>query len=546
MNEDVPRPGPFDVAVIGYGPTGLALAYWLGSAGHTTVVIERWPDLYAMPRAGHVDGEVMRLFQKMGVAQAIAEDSSITGHTVIRDADGVQMATVPAEESDQGWRSHYSLYQPNLERILDSKVRETGHVTVLQGWEAESIDLGGDGEVRISIASGQGGGGQWAPAGGRRVVSARWLIGADGANSIVQRHIRGQFHDLGYKARDLVIFADRLDPAVGATMPDSEVGMVLPRPYCAWRESGKRYARWEFAVHDEELSSELSTEDKAWELIAPWGFTPGNSRLVRHSVFEFETVIAEVWRRGNIMLAGDAAHRMPPFQGQGMCSGQRDAAALAWRLDLVLREVADAAILDSYAPERKPQVRQLIENAAERATLFWSTDPEVARERDARMREGFVRQGLVAENLKNGYGTVPPLTDGFLMKLGGEAVSPAGQLSAQFTVGRSGNESLLDDYVGANWLLLTLDQSLMASLGAADRELLKQLDATEFVLGAGETQSGFEDVEGNYARWLTQLGCRLVLVRPDSYIFGGASDPDGMRSLLESLRKQLHVKAEMA
>lgn len=529
--------GPFDVAIIGYGPTGLALAYWLGKAGHNTVVIERWSDLYALPRAGHVDGEVMRLFQRMGIAESIAADSSVISHSVIIDANGEKMAKVDAEPSDQGWASHYSLYQPKLERMLDANVRSTGHVTVRQGWQADSIEEDADGHYRIGISFGVSRDGQWNATGERQAVTARWLVGADGANSIVNQYLDCDVHDLGYKARDLVIFADRLDPAVGESMPDSEVGMSLPRPYCAWRESGKRYARWEFSLHDDESSAEMSTEAKAWELIAPWGFTPDNARLIRHNVFEFETLMADRWQRGNVLLAGDAAHRMPPFQGQGMCSGQRDAAALAWRLDLVLRGVAHRDILDSYTEERKPQVLHLTKVASERAQLFWSTDPDVMRERDALMREG-----LAAPSPDDGYGTVPALTEGILMRIDGQVVAPAGQLSAQFPVARSGRESLLDNHVGASWLLLAVDRSLLASLRAADRDVLTQLDATEVVLGVDARQGEFEDAGGNYARWLNDLGCRLALVRPDCYIFGGAADADGVRSLFDSLRDQLHLK----
>lgn len=527
---------PFDVAIIGYGPTGLALAYWLGSAGHNVVVIERWSDLYTLPRAGHVDGEVMRLFQRMGIAEPIAADSSITRHTVIRDADGARMATIPAEPSNQGWWSHYSLYQPNLERMLDDAVRATGHVTIRQGWQADTLEEDADGHFRIGIAFGKSHDGQWVATGERQELTTRWVIGADGANSFVSRYMNGMVEDLGFAARDLVVFADRIDPGVGATMPDSEVGMMLPRPYCAWRESGKRFARWEFSVHDDESTTEMSAEAKAWELIAPWGFTPDNSRLIRHTVFEFQTLMLDQWRCGNIVLAGDAAHRMPPFQGQGMCSGQRDAAALAWRLDLVLRGISGAAILDSYTGERKPQVLELTKVASERARLYWSTDPEVMRDRDAKMRTG-----LVAANLNNGYGTVPALTDGILMRNGGQLTPPAGQLSAQFTVARMGEEFLLDNHVGASWLLLSVDQSLLGSLRTADRDVLRQLGTVEVVFGADAGQEGFEDVGGKYARWLNDLGCGLVLVRPDCYIFGGAADADGVRSLFESLREQLHL-----
>ena len=397
-----------------------------------------------------------------------------------------------------------------------------------------------DGGVRISIASGEAHDGQWTRTDRQEMVRARWLVGADGANSVVQRFIHGTFRDFGYKARDLVIFADRLDPSVGAAMPDSEVAMVLPRPYVAWRESGKRYARWEFSVHDDESTLDMSAAEAAWELIAPWGFTPDNARLVRHSVFEFETVLAEQWRRGNVLLAGDAAHRMPPFQGQGMCSGQRDAAALAWRLDLVLRAVADPALLDSYAPERKPQVAELITQAAERGTIFWATDPKVARERDIRMRRGFA-----SENLTNGYGTVPPLVDGFLMKGPEGVVAPAGQLSAQFPVNRSGHVALLDDHLRAGWQLITVDQSLLSALRPEDHQVLKHLGAVEVLLG-GDPNSAFEDLDGSYAQWLAGLGRQLLLIRPDCYIFGGADDPDSVRLLFDSLIEQLHLRVESA
>ncbi|OUE42593.1 hypothetical protein BZY94_20990 [Burkholderia territorii] len=530
----------YDVAIVGYGPTGLALAYWLGQAGHRTVVIERWPELYKLPRAAHVDGEVMRLFQRMGIAETIASDSSIIGHTVVRDSQGLQLTKVQAEDSDQGWASHYSLFQPNLEIALDRQVRSSGNVTVLQGWQAERIERSGSYSVKIEIAAGIGNGGHWVATGQRQLISARWLIGADGANSLVQNFLGSAVEDLGYSDRALVIFARRLDPTVGSTMPDSEVGMVLPRPYAAWRESGKRFARFEFLVHGHETTPEMSTEAKTWELIAPWGFTPANAELIRHTVYEYRTLVVESWRNNNILLAGDAAHRMPPFQGQGMCSGLRDAVALAWRLDLVLRGLADAAILDSYTQERRPHVRQLTLNAAERGKQFWLTDPEAARRRDA-----FLREMAVNENLKRGYGSMPPLSDGLLMKGPDGLVAPAGRLSAQFTVMHDSQKFLLDDHIGARWLLLSTDPLLVQALNAAESLLLQRLSAHTIVLSGNDTQGGFHDVNGEYRRWMDELGCRLVLIRPDCYIFGGANNRQGIRAMLESLREQLHLTADL-
>ncbi len=529
----------YDVAIIGYGPTGLALAYWLGRAGHRTVVIERWPELYKLPRAGHVDAEVMRLFQRMGIAREIAGNSSVTRRTVIHGADGALIAELEAENSDQGWHAHYSLFQPQLEQSLDAKVRDTGNVTVLQGWQAESIEHGEDGRLAITIASGTGDAGRWIPTGSRATVAARWLIGADGANSVVAEHAGTVYEDLGYRARALVVFAERLDATAGAAMPDADVGMLTTRPYVAFRESGKRFARWELHLRDEESAAEMGSESKAWELIAPWGFNPDNSRLVRHSVYDFCTLIAEEWRVGRILLAGDAAHRMPPFQGQGMCSGQRDAAALAWRLDLILRGVSDETLLDSYVAERRPHVFELTRNSAERGQQFTLTDPELARQRDELMKKGAASANVA----RRGYGSVPALVDGFLMKNGDLAVAPAGRLSAQFSVEHSGRVSLLDDHVGANWLLITRDRSVLDSLTGPERETLHRIGAQTWAVSDGAAEGGFDDIDGNYARWLSELGCRAVLIRPDSYLFGGAGDSEAVHALFASLNAQLHLKA---
>lgn len=535
MNEhDVPAK-TFDVAVIGYGPTGLALACWLGAAGHRTVMIERWPDLYTLPRAGHVDGEIMRLFQKLGVAESIAEDSSVVGPVRVRDADGDVLGTIPPEECKQGWAAHYSLYQPNLERVLDERVRATGNVTILQGWQAESISAGAGESVRIRIASGVGQAGQWIATGKSTEVAARWLIGADGANSLVAGFVGSKVEDLGFQARALVIFAERLEPSIGSTMPDSEVGMLLSRPYIALRESGKRFARWEFLVLPDESTDEMNEVDKAWELIAPWGFAPENSRLVRHTVFEFRTLLADSWRKDNMLLAGDAAHRMPPHNGQGMCSGQRDAAALAWRLDLVLRGVSSPELLDSYTPERRPHVLEVTRNSAERAAVFWNVDPGTARERDAAMR-----QGMSSKNFGQSYGAVPPLSDGVLFRGADGPIGPAGELSPQFRVRCSGVEMLLDDHVGGRWLLIVTDPSFVEGLGADDQQLVQRLGARVWVLG--DEDSDIADVDGDYARWLSELGCGAVLIRPDSYIFGGAETVADVRSLLSSLTAHLHLR----
>lgn len=538
MNNSETSTDTYDVAIIGYGPTGLATAYWLGRAGHKVVVIERWPELYHLPRAAHVDGEIMRLFQRMGMAEEIAADSSLTCRTVVRDSDGELLSDSPMEDCDQGWHSHYSLFQPNLERTIDAGVRQTQNVTVLQGWQLESITKRENDSLLLDIVDGTADKGTWTPGERRSTINARWVIGADGANSSVAEFMDSDPEDLGYKARALVIFAERLDRSVGADMPDSEVGMLLSRPYAAWRESGRRYARWEFLVLDTETTEEMNTEATAWKLIEPWGFSPATAKLVRNTVFEFRTILSRRWRAGRVLLAGDSAHRMPPFQGQGMCSGQRDAAALAWRLDLVLRGLADPTLLDSYQEERLPHVRELIMNSAERGQQFWLTDPVLARERDARMREGLVRS-----NLKKNYGAVPSLTAGCLQHSGGRFAGLAGSLSPQFPVNVEGDRVLLDDVVRSRWSLIVQHRETLAALDPADLAALADVGTRIWVLD--DERDDLDDVDGSYRAWLERVECEAVLVRPDSYIFGGAGDANGLLTTVRSALAQLHLKQKV-
>jgi 2-polyprenyl-6-methoxyphenol hydroxylase-like FAD-dependent oxidoreductase len=529
--------GEFDVAIIGYGPTGLSLAALLGQVGHRCVVIERWPNLYTLPRAGHVDGEIMRLFQKIGIGDYMAGHASVTRNTVILGADGQKVMDSPAEECLQGWEAHYSIFQPELEEALDRQVRSAGTIEVRQGWALRAISEHDDG-VTLQIAEGTALRADWVPTGKEATLSAKWVVGADGASSTVRTYLGIEQTDFGHSSRALVVFAERLDPQVGAEMADAEVGMVPQRPYVALRSSGKRFARWEFHLHEHEDTEAMNDPDRAWELIAPWGFTPVNCRLIRNTVFEFRTLVAESWRKRRFILAGDAAHLMPPHQGQGMCSGQRDAAAIAWRLDLILRGCSHADLLDTYTPERKPHVVALTLNSAERAKAFWITDEVEAAARDEKMREASVTASKNV-NLTKNYGDVPALASGILASEQGRAIGIAGHLSPQFWVACGGRTALLDCFAGFAWTLVSIDASLSAEVASDLDGLLRPLAVRSLILTPSGRDGTFADIDGQYRKWFAEQGCCALLVRPDSYIFGAAQDALEMRALIQSLATQL-------
>ena len=215
-----------------------------------------------------------------------------------------------------------------------------------------------------------------------RELRARFAVGCDGANSFVRERIGSGWHDLGFQFDWLVVDVLPSDPAWSGPLNWQLCDPARPTTLVS---GGPGRRRWEFMRLPHESADELDGEDAAWRLLAPWGVHPGNAKLERHAVYSFRARWADRWRSGRALLAGDAAHLMPPFAGQGMCAGLRDAANLAWKLDLVLRGAAHEALLDSYASERAPHVSAMIELSVALGRVICVADPAEAAARDPRM-----------------------------------------------------------------------------------------------------------------------------------------------------------------
>jgi len=275
--------------------------------------------------------------------------------------------------------------------------------------------------------------------------------------------------------------------------------------------------RLEFMLLPGEQKSDMNNADVVWGLLARWNWRPDNAELERHAVYTFRGAVASSWRRGPLMLAGDAAHLTPPFAGQGLCAGLRDVAALAWRLDAVLRGQAEDSLLDSYGPERSRHVQAFIEFAIRLGEVICVLDPVVAAMRDHAMLSG-QREG-------------PPYPRGDL------AESPllrandaqAGRLALQARVQLGQRMGLFDDLAGHGFVLLGMDHDPGETLSPEQVNWLARIDVK--VLGIGELLS-LRDVDGAYARWFSDMGCRTVLIRPDFYLFGAGEAPE----LVDALR----------
>jgi 2-polyprenyl-6-methoxyphenol hydroxylase-like FAD-dependent oxidoreductase len=516
-----------DVAIVGYGPTGQLLALMLGRQGHRVTVIDRWPDLYPLPRAVHFDHEIARLLQAAGVIDDVRQVLEDTGIYQWRNAkQQVLMAMDWRGMGPSGWPVSNLFSQPELERVLDRHVKKWPNVTVRQGWSVRGLTQDAEG-VELDIERGSVESGTWHAAGERETLRARYVIGADGANSFVRRTLGVSMHDLGFAfdwlVVDVIPQTERVwEPKTWQLCDPARPTTIVP--------GGPGRRRWEFMLLPGETLEAMNQASVSWKLLEPWDIRPDNARLERHAVYTFRGQWANQWRSGRVLLAGDAAHLMPPFAGQGMCSGMRDSAALAWRLDGLLRGRLPDAVLDSYGPERSGHVQALVAFSVELGKVICITDPAIAAARDEQM--------LGAATDPNFQPPPPPqprLGAGLHAAdtLGSGLLAPQGEIEFQ---GRRGR---FDDLVGRGWVLLARDARVLASLSPSQRAALQSQDTHIVNLGAG----GVGDINGVYGSYLDSLGAVAVLMRPDFYTHGSAGDTDGLSLLIDQWHSSLGLPA---
>jgi 2-polyprenyl-6-methoxyphenol hydroxylase-like FAD-dependent oxidoreductase len=518
MSEDA-EAAEIDVAIVGYGPVGQALAGRLGAAGHRVACFERFGEIYRLPRAVHLDHEVMRLLQRLGVAKRLTPEMLSFDEYHWFGADGETLMVLrPETPSISGWDPDWLFFQPNLEEALDAGARAHAGVTVERGWSALGLSQD-EGAATLTLRGViEDEPGRAMPTDELRTVRARWVIGADGANSLVRETLGIERKDLGFQEQWFVV--DVVPHDIGALDLPTACQWCDPRRPITHVQSGVGHRRWEFMLLPGERAEDFD-ETRAWELLSPW-FTPADGRLLRHAVYEFRSMVAHSMREGRALLAGDSAHLTPPFLGQGLCAGLREAANLSWKLDLVLRGVADGDLLDTIAPERQPQNEWIIAFAVELGKVLCELDPEKAAERDRALHEAGPPPALGLPALTGrGFPDDDPL---------------AGTLSLQGRLEIGGHEGLLDDLAGGGFTLLCLGAPDEA-LNAPHRQLLERLDTRVVRIGAEA-----RDLDGRTTAWLKDNDAVAALVRPDLYVFGSATDPQRVRALIDELRDRLGMR----
>jgi 3-(3-hydroxy-phenyl)propionate hydroxylase len=497
-----------DVAIVGFGPSGVVAAALLAQRGLKVWVADQAQEIYDKPRAIALDHEIMRVFQQLGVVDDVMPYVEPFTPSEYYGVDGqlIKRLTMVAPPYPLGYTPSSVFTQPAIEAVLRQRVLGMPGVQVELG--VQVIDVVQDethATLRVRCTDGS-----------EANVGARYVVGCDGARSTVRELAGLEYEDLEFDEPWLVVDVVVNDKGL-AKLPETSVQYCDPERPCTFVIGPGNHRRWEISLHGDEDLVKAATPERTWELLARW-IGPEDATLWRQASYRFHALVADRWRNGRIFIAGDAAHQQPPFLGQGMCQGVRDVANLSWKLTAVLSgEVTGAAaerLLDSYGEERKAHVRELTTRIKNIGAVICERDPVRARARDAQLLAE--HGGCIKDQPRQDV--LPHLDRGLLAR---EASAARGKLFPQPWLIHHGAHARFDDVAGSGWRLVVV--------GPVDLPVAEWVT----VVRLGE---GVQEANEVLANWMKAHDCFVALVRPDHYVFGTAASPGGVGALLDDLR----------
>jgi 3-(3-hydroxy-phenyl)propionate hydroxylase len=512
----------YDVVIVGYGPSGAVAAALMGKAGIRTLVVDRLDEVYDKPRAISLDHEIMRVFQQIGVANEVLPwtepftPSEYYGvdHQLIK-----RLATVEPPYP-LGYTPSIVFTQPPVEKILRNHVQSLDKVTVALRQEFIALEQDAD-TVMLKFR---------AENGETSRVSAKYVIGCDGASSAVRTAAGIELEDLQFDEPWLVVDAQVNEKGL-AKLPRTSVQYCEPERPCTYVIGPKNHRRWEISLLTGEDPKYMATEEGAWSALKRW-VTPEEATLWRQASYRFHALVARDWRKGRVFIAGDAAHQQPPFLGQGMCQGVRDVLNLSWKLKAALAGKGGEDLLDTYGIERGRHVRSLTGRIKGIGSVICERDPALARKRDAMLLEeaGGVVKTMARQDI------IPPLEAGLLYP---DRHPATGTLFPQPRVESHQKSVLLDDLAGYGWRIIT--SAPLASIPEETRKLVTEI-GTLVSIGSSSlppqadvsSAAGLQlrETEGVMETWFGKYACTAAVVRPDHYVYGTANTWEELSLLL--------------
>ena len=499
----------FDVAVIGLGPAGSLIALLLESYGLKVLAIDKDQDIYSLPRAVTISDQGLRIAQAACIEDIYLSNSTELGGAGFVDEDLEMIGgalDLKGVVTSNGWMPSRMFHQPLTDKAIREKLQKTTATILL---EHELIDIK-DQTTHINVSI-------------RDLkndldlqFTSRYLIGSDGGSSAVRKLLEISQEDLNYN-RDWVVVDVELKGE--NRLDDKALQICDPKRLCTYIPSHLPYRRWEFIINKGEDKKEFLMDEKINSLISRW-LKPSEYKIIRKAVYQFHSVIAKEFSKGRCFLIGDAAHQNPPFMGEGMMSGYRDAMNLSWKIALIIKNNFNNNLLTTYEKERKPHAQFVVENSAGIGELMEA----YAEAEDPNQ----VSEDLVAK----GYGSfiLPNLDKGLFY--GGKANESmnAGQLFPQPVIYKNDQVVRREDKILGNGFALISKNKIL--LNKRDEKFLHSLGCNFIVL---------EDQFIKQSYWLNRVMelDGVYLIRPDKYIYGCTTNKVSLEELIEDLRLRI-------
>jgi 3-(3-hydroxy-phenyl)propionate hydroxylase len=514
----------FQVVVVGFGPTGVVATSLLGDRNIRTLAIDRQRAVYDKPRAIAIDHEILRLLDNLGVAERVRPYIAPFPASQHFGAKGqlIRRIDMVSEPYPLGYTPSMVFTQPPVEAALRQHARTYPDVTVELGTELTGLSQTDHG-VTLQLRSDDG---------ATRTVTADYVIACDGASSGIRQQLGLAFEDLVFDEPWLVIDL-QISEAALARLPQTAAQFCDPARPTTFIIGPGLHRRFEIMLLPGEDPRAMEAPDQVWRLLQKW-LTPADATLWRAASYRFHALVASDWRRGRVLLAGDAAHQQPPFIGQGMCQGIRDVSNLVWKLDRVLRGRSSGSLLDSYGEERRAHVRELTTRIKAIGHVICERDPAAAEARDARLlAEGGGKPRTITRQ-----DIVPPLQRGLLSTVPNAA---NGTLFPQPWVRTETGRQLLDAVCGTGWRLVVDDGSGPALTPAIENRA-HEMEMRIIRIGSahGVLKDGVVvEEDGVVARWFERHECAAAVIRPDHYVFGVNSHGRTLAAMMSELSSRL-------
>ncbi len=465
----------FDVTVVGLGPAGGTLANLLAMHDFSILILDREKSFYPLPRAVHFDDEIMRVFQTIGITKEFLKHTIINkGTKFVNSKDKVILDWPrPKKITANGWYPSYRFHQPDLEKKLRKKLKNYKKVLVEQNSEVIKIKNSKN-HVDITYLN--------INNHKEYLVRSKYVIGCDGANSITRKQMKTKMDNLGFTQKWAVV--DLILKKKKNNLPDRTIQYSNPKQPATYCRNVGRRRRWEFAIKKNHSDKKVLSENYIWHFLKPW-LNKSEAIIERKTIYTFESAIARKWRKGRVFIAGDAAHLMPPFMGQGMCAGIRDASNLAWKIANCIRNKFNETLLNTYQSERSLNVKEYIETTMRMGEFVNAVESIQITDNIKSDNKGIKSMQSIKPKLGKGLGNLKDRN--------------RGKTFPQFKLK---NNKILDDYFSKKGMII-LSSDIKPKTSKND-SILKAKNLSEV------------------SRYLKNINSKAILVRPDRFILASA------------------------